>query len=297
MGHFETGNLEVIFLIGSIFFGVLGVLSTAVWAWLYNLNSDILANDDTKTRNTKLKRIARKYIAGYAAIANFTLCVAYVFLLAKVGTYHRECDDIRVNWSFFAFNVVTFVAVGMTYTVFFWLEGIVHRTVFSSMLALSMGFLSLAVTSCEGSKRNASYSMAIVFQGLAVVFLAVCTRWGGPLMRRKGWLMPWATAFAGLAGLALLDTFWYIGFENQSAKEVLLPSPWKSYAPFLAGVFLVVAVSQGLAFYFYTIRKANNTTTGGVTTTSLSGAAARSADEIIANEYAPATAAQMQSYA
>lgn len=293
MGHFETGKLEVIFLIGSILFGALGVLSAAVWAWLYNLKSDILAGDDTKTRNAKLKRIARKYIAGYSAIACFTLCVAYVFLIAKVGTYHRECDDIRVNWSFFAFNVVTLFAVGMTHSVFFWLEGIVHRTAFASMLALSMGFLSLAVTSCEGSKRNASYSMAIVLQGVALVFLAVCTRWGGPLMRRKGWLMPWATAAAAIGGLALLDIFWYIGFENQSAKEVVLASPWKSYAPFLAGVFLLVAVSEGLAFYFFTIRKENNTTTGGVVTGSL----APSKDEI-GNEYAPATAAQMmQSYA
>lgn len=257
MGY-QTGELLSIDISGAVVFGAIALLSAVVYVVHCNQHNEMSVQDDEKERCRKKKEIGRKYVAGFGALAHATLAVGYCFLLAKVGYYRRDCDEVLVNWTFFAFAAVAFFFVGMMHSLVFWIEGLLNRTAFSALFALSLMFLAVGPTSCVERKRDASFAMAAVLQGVSLAFALYFSgdaKHGSSFMRHKGWLGVWLSFASVVLTFAVYDIFWYIGYLNVSSSSVMLNAPWKSELAFLLASVLALPIGGVIDYVFYKAKK------------------------------------------
>jgi hypothetical protein len=119
-------------------------------------------------------------------------------------------------------------------------------------------FLSVGPTSCESVKRDASFAMAVVLQGLSLavaLYFSGDAKHGSSFMRRKGWFGVWLSFASVFLTFAVYDIFWYIGYLNVSSSSVVLNAPWKSQLAFLLASVLALPIGGMIDYVFYKAKK------------------------------------------
>lgn len=242
----ESNSFGDVLIAGTVTFGVFGVLAAAIFFYMSSFSYEKAKDDTVKERTHKNRRFAQRLMAMFGAAALGVLAAGYLFVLFKIGTLVRS-DGQTVNWTYFAFASAAWFLLGLLHSIFFRLDGYSRRVTLGVLFLLPALLLALAPLSPHLDKRNVCFGFAVALQAVSLFFIFWFEGVAGPLKRLYGWIV----AAGVLIAFILYDTFFYIGYLNETASAVVLSSRWNAQVAFLIADFLAFVVSAALAFWLY----------------------------------------------
>lgn len=242
----ESGSFGAVLITGTAFFGVLGLLAAALYIYMSSFSYELAAGDSEKDAVHKKRRFAQRMMALFGSSALLVVAFGYLFVLFKVGTFVRS-DGYTVNWTYFSFLALAWMLLGLLHGYFFRLDGYSRRVSLGAMWAIAMVLLAVAPVTPHDSKRDLCFAVSVVLQALSLLYVFWFEGMHGPLKHLYGWL----AAGPVLVAFVLYDTFWFIGYLNETSFGVVLTSRWKAHLAFLCADLCAFVLSSAAAFFLY----------------------------------------------
>ena len=250
MSPIYGGEMGAVMITGASVFGLLCAAAIGYAVWMFSFDERIQANDDEAKRCRKNIAVARRNMGALIAAGLVPVFLAYLFTLFRVGNATRD-DGVTVNYGYFAFISIAWFFLALLHSIYFWFEGNVLRILLGALWTGSMVMLAVGPLFHPHVKRELVFALAVVIQALSLLYIFWFEGVNGPLKRSRGWV-----AAAGvIAAFVLYDTFWFIGYLNETSSAVIVHTPWKSHLPFFFADICAFVVSVGLAMWLHRPKK------------------------------------------
>lgn len=235
--------------------GAIGILGGIVWLYMWAWLKRVTAADSTSVACSKIAFRGQRQMAGLIGLANMVISAVLIAMILKLGTTHREGDNNKINWSYFAIGeAVAFGLLGVGAGLYYWFESTLNMLLLCGAWAMWCVLLGLGALPEHFNQRLFLFIGALVLQVGSVVFTWFASgTWTGMLTTGKGI----ASLLVLGACLIVYDAIWFVSYLNRSQPGARLHTRWlPQIAFFIASAVSHVAVPAFWA-WFYEPKKAD----------------------------------------